>query len=101
MYPEVHNYLGRELTKRIMQAQIKGERPEYKKRQAMSLFLGTNLDSTFTPQAIQTIQGVYAIGKAKKQQEMPKQDKKNLTKMDDHYLTGSQARIGRQQNQKV
>ena len=100
MYPEVHSYLSKEMTKKITEAQMKDEMPPYNKRQAMSLFLGVRLDSTFTPQAIQTLQMQYA----------PKQpapapggggSKKALTKGPSAYLTGEQARTQRDQNQKA
>lgn len=103
LYPEVHSYLSQEMSKRILKSQMNGEKVPYKKRQAMSLFLGANLDSTFTPSAIQTIQGVFAMKKMGQQQQVPQKNKKgtsSLTKMDDHYLTGTQARTQRQQNQK-
>lgn len=103
LYPEVHSYLSKEMSKQILKAQMSGQKLPYKKRQAMSLFLGASLDSTFTPPAIQTIQGVFAMKRAA-QQQAPQKNKKgtlSLTKMDDHYLTGNQARTERQQAQKA
>lgn len=102
LYPEVHNSLSKEMTKKITEAQLKGEMPPYKKRQAMSLFLGANLDSTFTPMAIQTIQGLYAKNQmAKQQQAGPKKGAKSLEKASNPYQTDEQARERRMQNRKT
>jgi hypothetical protein len=60
MWPEVHDYMSKQLTKKITESQIAGEKPSYRVRQSMSLFLGTPLDGTLTPQAIQSIQAIYA-----------------------------------------
>lgn len=67
MYPEVHEHLSKKITERIMQGKLKGEKkPSYKTRQAMSLFLGSNLDSTLTPQNIMAAQAVFVQQKAAK-----------------------------------
>ncbi len=59
MYPEMHSYLSKELTKKAMEAHMKGQKPPYKTRQGLSLFLGAPLDSTFSPSSIQAIQATY------------------------------------------
>ncbi|MES1988916.1 MAG: hypothetical protein V4440_12970 [Pseudomonadota bacterium] len=59
MYPELYNHLSKKITDKIVENQMKGERPNYKIRQGLSLFLGTPLDSTFTPANIMAIQNVY------------------------------------------
>ncbi len=103
LYPEVYRYLSGEMTKRITKSQLKDEMPSYGKRQAMSLFLGAELDSSFTPVAIQTIQGLYQNKKATQQEQAPaksKSGKSTLSKVSQSYLTGSQARVERSQNQK-
>lgn len=67
MYPEVYKHLSQKITERMMQAQVnKEKRPPYKTRQALSLFLGTSLDSTLTPMGIQAAQNVFAQQKAQK-----------------------------------
>lgn len=104
MYPEVHDLLARKMTDKITQAQLKGEKPPYGKRQAMSLFLGTDLDSTFSPLAIQTIQATYAGKKMAQQQQVPTKNKKgtsSLSKASNAYKTDEQARESRMQNQKA
>ena len=99
MYPEVYSLLAEKITKRITQAQLDGERPPYKKRQSMSLFLGAHLDSTFTPQSIQTLQMQYAP----KQMPQPPAKSKTapLAKGPSASLTNDQARSQRLQNQKA
>lgn len=103
LYPDIHRYLSTEMTKRITKAQLKGEKPPYKKRQAMSLFLGADLDSTFSPAAISTIQGMYATQKAKQQPQAKGNKKGNgaISKSSNSYLTDEQAREKRMQNQKA
>jgi len=59
MWPELTTHLSKEMTKRITEAQLKGETPEYKVRKSLSLFLGTPLDSTMTPSGIMAAQATY------------------------------------------
>lgn len=108
MFPESYRVLSKEMTKQIMDSQLKGKKPPYGKRLAMSLFLGTNLDSTLTPLAVQTIQGLYAQNKMQAQQQMatqgqskPKKSAINAEKAANPYLTDDQARIKRQQSSKA
>lgn len=103
MYPEVYSHMAARMTKRITEAQLKGEKPTYRKRQAMSLFLGTELDSTFTPAAIATIQGMYqAKGAAQQPQaQKPKKSTSPLSKMAPMAMSDAQARTNREQNQKA
>lgn len=73
MYPELHQYLSKRFTEGIMNHQLEDEKLPYKTRQALSLFMGTALDSTMTPQAIMAAQSVFAP----KQAPMPQGDKKS------------------------
>lgn len=91
MWPEIHSHISKEITGKITEAQLNGEKPPYRVRQSMSLFLGAPLDGTFTPQAIQSIQAMYA---GSTQQTPPpgvppKRQKKNTSKLGeipkDHY----------------
>ncbi len=104
MYPDVHQLLSSKMIERITKAQLSGEKPEYRKRQAMSLFLGANLDSSFTPAALMAIQGMYAMNKAGKQQQVPQNNKKGtsaLAKSSSQFQTEAQSRERRLQNQKA
>lgn len=100
MWPEVHDHLSKKITERIINAQLKGESPPYAKRQAMSLFLGADLDSSFTPQSIGVVQGMYAAKSAQRQAAPAQGSKKAVAKSSNQYLTDEQSREKRMQNQK-
>lgn len=92
MYPELHDHLSKQLTKKIMDQQIKGERPDYKMRQGLSLFLGAPVDSSFKPMNIIAAQMTFV-----KQQQPPPQGKTGkLDKASKSYQTGAQAAQSRQ-----
>lgn len=104
MFPEVTDLLHKKLTERITKAQLNGEKPSYKVRQGLSLFLGTPLSGEMTPQNIQAAQSVFAMKKAAQQQtsqpgSAPKKNTSKLSKSDRSYLTDDQARESRQQRQ--
>lgn len=90
MWPEIHSHISKEITGKITEAQLNGEKPPYRTRQSMSLFLGAPLDGTFTPQAIQSIQAMYAPSQTPPPPGVPpKRQKKNTSKLGeipkDHY----------------
>lgn len=101
MYPEMHNYLSKKMTERMAKAQMDNEKPSYKVRQAMSLFLGAPVDSTITPQSIMAVQNVFARQKASQQAASPpaknKKGTSTLSKVSGNYMTGDQSRLERQQ----
>jgi hypothetical protein len=102
MYPELHQHLQKKITEKVIQSQIDGKKPSYTVRKGMSLFMGTPLDSTMTPQSIQTIQGVFAQqGAQQAQMGQPPKNKKNTSKLGEvakESRTADQAAIARQQN---
>lgn len=103
MWPEVHRTLSKKMTEKLLQSKLKGEKPNYKNRQAMSLFLGAPLDTTFTPGAIQTIQATFASRQQaahQQSQAKPQKSTSSLTKTASAYMTEDQARDRRQQMQK-
>lgn len=100
MYPELYNHLSKKLTERVTKAQMDKETPPpAKTRQAMSLFLGSPLDSSMSPGNIMAAQSVFAKAKAVQQQapDKPKKNTSTLTKMSQNYDTQSQSREQRQQ----
>lgn len=104
MYPEVHELLSKKITERIVKAQLSGERPPYAKRQSMSLFLGSDLDSSFTPQSIQAVQALYANQRQQQQSQAPSKTGRGaatLSKLSGSYLTDDQSREQRQQRSKA
>jgi hypothetical protein len=94
--------LGKKITERIGQAQLDEEKPSYRVRQGLSLFLGAPMDSTFTPASIQAAQSVFAQQAAQKQaMQAPAKPKKSTSKLDkvsQSYRTGSEAAALRSQN---
>lgn len=65
MYPELHDHLSKRITEEVTKQELaKKEKPPYHVRQAMSLFLGTSLDSTLTPQSMMAAQATFIQQKA-------------------------------------
>jgi len=94
MYPELHDDMSKRMTQGITEAQLEGRKPSYRVRQAMSLFMGAPLDSTFTPQSIIAAQQVFAPKAPPQGAPAPGKNKKGtatLTKASDQYETNSQA----------
>jgi len=99
MYPELYNQLSKKMTEHVIKAQLKGDKPNYKLRQSLSMFLKAPLDSSFTPQAIQAAQSTFAQPQAP-QGQAPVQNKKgtsSLGKFSKDYKTSGQALEGRKQ----
>lgn len=67
MHPELYKTLVNRITQRVAQNKIDDEKPNYKIRQGLSMFLGQPMDSTFAPFGIQQAQSVFAP----KQPQMP------------------------------
>lgn len=102
MYPELSQHLQKKLTAEIMHTQLDNEKPSYRVRQALSMFLGANLDSTMTPQNIQAAQNVFLSQSIVKQnaaaQNQPKKNTSKLSKVSDSYLTANEASVKRRNN---
>lgn len=60
IYPKLHEQMKLEVLDRLAKAMAKGERIPRKVRMGLSMFLGQDLDSSMTGQAIAAAQGVYA-----------------------------------------
>lgn len=56
MYPALYQKLNNRMTESVINLQAKGEQIPYSMRMSLSLFMGSPLDSTMTPQAIQMAQ---------------------------------------------
>ena len=97
MHPEIGNILQKKITEKITDQQLKGEKPPYHIRQGLSLLLGTPLSGEMLPQNIQAAQMSFQNQNIQQSQQQPvTKNKKNtstLTKSDNQYLTGNQARI--------
>lgn len=91
MYPELHQELSKKITAGILKHQLDDtKKPPYKVRQAMSLFMGTSLDSTLTPIGIQAAQNVFVQQRA--QRQAPQKSTNSLGKSGQNLMTDDQAR---------
>lgn len=100
MYPELADHLQKKLTEKIMQAQLKGEKPSSKVRQSLSMFMGATLATEFTPQMIQAAQATFKVQNQKPQEgQAPKAKTSALSKSYESLLTRNQASATRQQKQ--
>jgi hypothetical protein len=102
MYPELLSLLQKRVTTKVTEAQLSGKKPSAKVRQGLSLLLGAPLTSGMTPQAIQAAQAVFSSGLSQPPTKPPQKapggtSKTSLTKSDQSFLTGQQAREKRAQ----
>ena len=74
MWPELHDHLSKEITQRIIKSQVGDTKPSFKVRQALSLFLGSPLEATFTPNSIQAAQTAFTPMQPPQQAGKPKKD---------------------------
>jgi hypothetical protein len=94
MFPQLHQELAHRINKEIVERQVNEEKkPPYKQRQTMSMFLGKNLESTLTPQAIMAAQSTFMPKQVPQGSPMPtKNSKAGLSKLASNALTPDQAR---------
>ena len=100
LYPGFYNRASQELINAMSDHTASGGTVPYKIRQSMSLFLGQPMDSTMTPQSIQSIQGVYANRAQAPQPQSNSSGKKKgspskLGKISNNLRTPDQARMDR------
>lgn len=104
MYPELSNHLRKKLTEAVTKAQMDEEKPSYKVRQGLSLFMGAALDSNLTAQNIMAAQQTFFQQKnnqqAAAQPMKPKKGTGSLENAPDQYRTSSQASQLRQNRPK-
>ena len=101
MYPELLQSLQKKVTDRIINAQLSGEKPDYKIRQGLSMLMGAPLSGDLYPPNMQAIQASFqkAQPQAQGQGSKPKKSTSKLSKSDQSYMTSNQALTGRQQKQ--
>lgn len=93
MYPELHQHLSKKLTERMMQDKLDdNKKPPYKTRQALSLFLGTDLDSSLSQPNMAAAQSVFTQQNAQKGVPSNKSELKNMSKS---AMTADQGREAR------
>lgn len=101
LYPELTQHLQKKISQKMVEAQLKDEKPPYKVRQSMSLFMGSALDSNLTPQNIMAAQATFANQKMQNQgNAAPKGNMKSLDKYADQSRTAQQSLQLRQSHPK-
>jgi hypothetical protein len=102
MYPELKTHLDKKITERITKAQMDGEKPSYRVRQGLSMFLNAPLSGELTQPNIAAAQAVFAQQAAQAPQGQPvtknKKSTSSLKKVSEQYQTSTDAAIARQQN---
>lgn len=99
LYPELTDHLKKKLTQKITEAQLKNEKPPYKVRQGLALFMGSPLDSNLTPQNIQAAQATFMNKSSAPPNAPVSKNKKNTSKLGEvagNYKTIDQAAQARQ-----
>lgn len=99
IYPGFYQKMSEALMNGLTTHKSEGGEVPYRVRQSLSLFLGQPLDSTFTPQSIQAIQGTYARAGTQSQPgaqaATPKRGTSKLPKISEGLRTPEQARMDR------
>lgn len=94
VYPEYYQKMSQELLSKLASHTAQDGSVPFRVRQSLSLFLGTPLDSTMTPQAIQAAQAVFMVQQPEPQ--APKMTGAQMGKVAQNHMTGDQARQERQ-----
>ncbi len=99
LYPELHQHLSKKITEMVVDNQVKGEKPSYKTRQGLSLFLGAPMDSTFKPDNIQAAQNTFMRKNSTPENQPVTKNKKNTSKLGTVATSSMTADQSRQQRQ--
>lgn len=102
MYPEMADHLQKKITEKITEAQLSGEKPSYKVRQGLSLFMGAPLSGEMIPANIQAAQAVFQTQSSSPEKadgNAPAKKTSALEKTSQSYLTADEAAASRQQKQ--
>lgn len=104
MYPEMKTHLQKQITKRIVDAQMKGEKPNRQVKQSLSFFMGAPLESTMKQPMLAAAQATFAKNKPdenKPEQPVKKKGTSVLGKAPEQYKTASDAGVARTQTSKL
>lgn len=100
LYPELYSHLSKKLTEKISQSQLAKQKPTYKVRQGLSLFLGAPMDSSLSPANIQAAQSTFGPQPSQAAPNTPvTKNKRNTSKLNEaakQYQTPDQAAQARQ-----
>lgn len=103
MYPEVNDVIQQKLTKRIVEAQLAGEKPMAKVRAGLSMLMGAPLSGELSPQNIMAAQATFQTKQSQPGSQQPaaggSAKPSALQKVDQSYMTAGQAAASRQQKQ--
>lgn len=102
LHPEINEALQNRLTEKITQMQMKGEKPNYKVRQGLSMLLGAPLSGEMTPANIQAAQASFRAQGGPSQQSAgatPTKRASAVSKSSQAYLLPEDAAASRQQKQ--
>lgn len=96
IYPNLHPKIANSLISSMIEHVAGGGHVPYRTRMGLSLFTGAPLDSTMTPQALQSLQTMYAAKQNPPQQNGGKRGStKSLDKVSSQYQTAEQSREAR------
>lgn len=81
LYPNFYTKMAQQVTGSMMDHLAKGEKIPYKLRQGLSMFVGQPLDSTMTPQSIQSAQMAFAPPVSTPPDQPVQKNKRNTSKL--------------------
>lgn len=100
LYPDLYKKLSSDIQNQMIESVHKEEKIPYQTRQSLSLFLGTPLDSSFTPQSIMSSQSVFMaknqVINNNAQNGQPRKNTAKMDKMSHQYQTATQSAQERQ-----
>lgn len=100
MHPELHRHLSDKIMEKVISNQMEDEKPNYKTRQSISIFLGRPLEASMTPFNIQAAQSAFAPKQPPQQPQQGANKAKRgtapLSKVSTNYMTKDQHREERQ-----
>lgn len=95
MYPELYNEFQKRIINKMVDHVSKKQIIPYRTKKSLSLFMGTNLDSSLTPEAIQSAQATYQSQGQAPQPQLPQMARKSTrkSKIPEQTQTEQQRRI--------
>lgn len=80
LYPELYDSFLIKLSNELASAQTKGKQIPFRIKKGLSIYAGSPLDSTMSPQSIQSAQAVFQPQQQPQQQALPQMAKKSSRK---------------------
>lgn len=103
MYPELKTHLQKQVSKRIVEAQVNGEKPNRHIKQSLSLFMGAPMESTLTQPMIAAAQATFKNSRTSENEAQPtkKKSASSLEKSSNQHKTMTDAGEARTQTSKL